>query len=796
MAAIGSGGHHLKMAEQRPDPDALLRKIEWQEEKARRGRLRVFFGAAAGVGKTYAMLGEARELRAQGVDVVAGLVETHGRAETETLLEGLERLPRRVVVYRGARLQEFDLDAALKRRPSLILVDELAHTNVEGSRHPKRWQDIEELLDAGISVYTTLNVQHLESLNDVVERITGIRVWETVPDKVLEEADEVELVDLLPDDLLQRLKEGKVYIPAQVERAIQNFFRKGNLIALRELALRRTADRVDAQMREYRETESIAPIWQVKERLIVCIGADDQAERIVRGGRRLAKALEAEWIAVYVETPKLQRLSEAKRAQVLTTLRLAEELGAETVTLTGHYIGETILAYAHERNATKIVLGKASTPAWRRWLFGSAVEYIVGHSADIDILFISGETAESEAFTRHPRYFLRTREYLGLPIEKDTKALQHQLDYLWAVLVVFGCTGLAALMFPYFELINLIMVYLLGVIFIAHRHGREPSILASILSVVTFDFFFVPPRFSFAVSDTQYLVTFAVMLSVALIISGLASSIRLQARIASHRERRTATLYAMSRELSATRGKENILRAAVKHLHEVFDSPSVILLPDERDTIIYPKSKSLFGSLHGADLGIAQWVYDHGAPAGRGTDTLSGSDTLYLPMVGSERTLGVIALLPTDSRRVLVPEQQRLLQMFASQIALALERVELATQAQDTLLHMETERLRNVLLSAISHDLRTPLAAIVGAASGLLNDTYQLDAAAHKELVQSADHHPHRGRNIDAPAAQDHPLGPGVSRRRGRDGPARTRRGRHAQTRPRDPRSDIPHTCC
>ncbi len=725
------------MMDQRPDPDALLNRIRQQEEKNRRGRLKVFFGAAAGVGKTYAMLSEAKERRADGEDVVIGLVETHGRPETEALLTGLEQLPRRTVKYRGTELREFDLDAALKRRPSLILVDELAHTNVEGSRHPKRWHDIEELLDAGIDVHTTLNVQHLESLNDVVGRVTGIRVWETVPDKILEKADEVELVDLPPDDLLQRLKDGKVYIPHQAERAIRHFFRKGNLIALRELALRCTADRVDAQMRQYREDWAIREVWQVKERLLVCVGADAQGERIVRGARRLAQDLDAEWIAVYVETPKLQRLPEAKRARILATLRLAEDLGAETVTLSGHYIGESVLAYASERNATKIVLGKASTPAWRRWLFGSTVEYIVRHSADIDVLFITGETAESEIIARHRPYFLRTREFLGLDAEQDTKAWHHRLEFLWAALTVFACTGVSALMFPYFELSNLIMVYLLGVGLVAHRHGRTPSILASVLSVVSFDFFFVPPRFSFAVSDTEYLVTFAVMLSVALIISSLASSVRLQARIASHRERRMALLYAMTRELSATRGEEAILRAAVKHLYEVFDSPCVNLLPDERGKITYPTTKSQFGSLHGADLAIAQWVHDHGTPAGRGTDTLPAGDTLYWPLSGSEQTLGVLAILPTDPRRVLAPEQQRLLQLFANQIGLALERVRLAAQAQDSLLHVEAERLRNFLLSAISHDLRTPLAAIVGAADGLGGNTCRLDEAARKELVET-----------------------------------------------------------
>ncbi len=350
------------MAEARPNPDELLERVQREERKARRGKLKLFFGACAGVGKTFAMLSAAHMLKQQGMDVMVGLVETHGRADTAELLEGLEILPPKKIEYRGKQLTEFDLDAALARKPAVLIVDELAHTNVAGSRHDKRWQDVQELLDAGIDVLTTVNVQHLESLNDIVGQITGIRVWETIPDTVFDHADEVTVVDLPADELLQRLKEGKVYIPDQAERAIQNFFRKGNLIALRELALRRTADRVDAQMREYREDKSIRGMWQAKERLLVCVGPGPDAEKLIRSAARLAGNLHADWIAAYVETPRLQRLPKETRDRILKTLRLAQELGAETTTMTGEDAASTLFSYARSRNVSKLVVGKTSRP--------------------------------------------------------------------------------------------------------------------------------------------------------------------------------------------------------------------------------------------------------------------------------------------------------------------------------------------------------------------------------------------------------------------------------------------------
>ena len=408
------------MNSERPDPDQLLARVERDKAKARRGRLKIFFGAVAGVGKTYAMLLAARERRAENIDIIVGLVETHGRKETAALLEGLEVLPPKQIDYRGTTLREFDLDAALKRKPSIILVDELAHTNAQGCRHPKRWQDIEELLDAGIDVYTALNVQHLESLNDDIGQISGIRVWETVPDTVFEEANEIELVDLPPDELLDRLKDGKVYLPQQAQEAIKHFFRKGNLIALRELALRHTANRVDAQMLDYREDNAIREVWQVNERIMVCIGPNALAERLVRAGKRLATSLRAHWLVMYVETPELQRLPAEKRDGVLRILRLAEQLGAETVALSAPDMSSAIIKLSKERNITKIVMGKPTRRGWKRLLLGSVVDVLISDAHNINLYLLgspryerggSGDKSESSLYRKSPLPGLSVRLY-------------------------------------------------------------------------------------------------------------------------------------------------------------------------------------------------------------------------------------------------------------------------------------------------------------------------------------------------------------------------------------------------
>ena len=715
------------MDNHRPDPDALLRRVLAEEAELARGKLKVFFGATAGVGKTYAMLGAAHEQQNDGLDVIIGWVETHGRAETEALLEGLRTLPPRMVEHRGTTLREFDLDAALVRRPQLILMDELAHTNAPGSRHPKRWQDVKELLKAGINVYTTVNVQHLECLNDVVAQITGVRVSETVPDSVLEQADDVELIDLPPDDLLQRLKDGKVYMPEQAQHAIQNFFRKGNLIALRELALRRTAERVDQQMEVYRRDHAVVRTWPAAETIMVCVNMKPRGPRLVRAARTMATGLHAKWMAVYVQTPRHLRMPQADRDRVNQTLRLAELLGAETVVLSGTNVAQELLSYARRRNVAKIIVGKPVRARWKEWVFGSVVAELVQQSGETDIYVITGEAGESRQLA--------------------TQAVKRSSEWSSYGLGVVGVglsTGVAWLMFPYFGLANLIMMYLMGVVLVATRYGRGPSVLASVLSVAAFDFFFVPPYLSFAVSDIQYLLTFAVMLVVALTISGLAVRTKQQAELARHQERRTAVLYALSRGLATHRGLATLTQLAVQHVREVFDSQAAIFVADLNKRLVLQRGEQLFFEFDPKESGVAQWVFEHGERAGLGSDTLPGASALYLPLVGSKGPIGVLAVRPTLATRFLDLEQLHLLEVLANQIALALERARLAEEAQQARVSVETERMRNAILSSVSHDLRTPLATITGAASGLLEEKDQLGPAARHELAKSIYDEAHR----------------------------------------------------
>lgn len=688
------------MDNQRPDPDRLLAQIREDEAQEQRGRLKIFFGASAGVGKTYAMLAAARAVREQGADVLVGVVETHGRAETEALVVGLERLPPKQVDYKDRKLSEFDLDAALARRPALILVDELAHSNLAGSRHPKRWQDVEELLAAGIDVWSTMNVQHLESLNDIVGGITGIRVWETVPDRVFDKADEVVIVDLPPDDLLQRLKEGKVYLAQQAERAVHNFFRKGNLIALRELALRRTADRVDSEMLQYRERGAAQPVWGTRDSLLAGIGPDEQGEKTVRSTARLASQLDVPWHAVYVETPSLQRLPDASRRRILRTLQLARELGAEISVLSGQDIAEVLVKYARQHNLAKVVLGRDQKP--RRWPWKSALADRVGAlGADLDLVQIALPTTRPS----HQKASAVTGEK---PLSVSA--------YAMSAAAVVATGTLAAPLVHVFELTNIVMLFLLAVVGVAIRYGRGPAVLAALLSVASFDFFYVPPRFSFAISDVQYLVTFAVMLVVALVIGQMAAGLTYQARVAQRREDRMRALYEMSRQLSGALMIEQVAEIGAKFLAAEFNARSALFVADDDDRLSPPITTD---DKPEVDSAIAQWSFDKGEAAGHGTDTLPAGPTLYVPLTAPMRIRGVLAVQPHDATRLGVPEQRRLLDTCASLLAISLERIHYIDVAQNTTVQMESERLRNSLLAAISHDLRTPLASLVGLAESL-----------------------------------------------------------------------------
>ncbi len=710
------------MTDLRPDPDELLDELRREEEAARRGRLKIFFGACAGVGKTYAMLAAAKARRSEGVDVLVGVVETHGRSETAAMLEGLPVQPPHYLEYKGKRLAEFDLDGALALHPSLILIDEFAHSNVTGSRHPKRWQDVEELLAAGIDVYTTLNVQHLESLNDVVGRITGIVVRETLPDQVFDTADDVALVDLPPDELIGRLNAGKVYLPHQAERAIRNFFRKGNLLALRELALRRTADRVDAQMRAYRANQSIQPVWQARERLLVCVGNRPGGEQLVRSAKRLAASLDADWLVVHVDTPGGPSLTEEERQRLLKVLRLAQELGAETSVLAGSDLASTLLAYARSRNVSKLVVARHRKSALMARIRPSLVDHLSRQAEDVDVYVVAHDLDEDVA-GQDKRSNVRSLLF------DDVSARRRKQGYVAALLSSALTTGLSALLIQHFELANVIMVYLLAVVMVAVRYGRAAGMLASFLSVALFDFFFVPPRMSFSVSDTQYLLTFVVMLVVSLIISQQTARLRFDARAATFRERRTRVLYDLGRELAGALTGAQIVETAERHIDGLFNGRPVLFVPDGDEHMKKTDPEQ------GGDEGVAQWVFDNQQAAGRGTNTLPSSPALYVPLKAPMRVRGVLAILLPEGSRGLLPDEVRLLETCAAQIALALERVHYVEVAQDAIVAMESERLRNSVLATVSHDLRTPLTTLVGMASLLENDS--LDHTRRHELARS-----------------------------------------------------------
>jgi two-component system sensor histidine kinase KdpD len=705
----------------RPDPDRLLSRVLEDEDRQQHGRLKIFLGFAAGVGKTFAMLEAAHQRRKQGVDLVVGLAETHGRIETESLLEGLETIPRREITYRGVTLKEMDVDAILARRPRLALVDELAHTNTPGSRHLKRHQDVEELLGQGIDVYSTLNIQHIESLNDAVAQITGVRVRETIPDRIIDEASELELVDLPPEELLQRLREGKVYIPDQAARAVQKFFRLGNLTALREMAMRRTAERVDVQMRDYMETRAIPGPWPAKERLLVCVSPSLLSERLVRSTRRLAEKTDADWVAVYVETHEHARLSPVDKEHIARTLHLAEELGGRAITLSGGSTAESVLDYSRRHNITMIVAGKPVRPLWYELLRGSIVDQIIRKSGPIDVYVISGAGGPSvpSAGKLEPR----PRPWRG---------------YLQGLLLVGSGTAIGALIHPLFSPVNLVMVYLLAVVVAAVYLGRGPSLVVAVLSVLAFDYFFVPPRLTFAVSDSEYVLTFVALLVVGLVISNLAVQVREQAESAVHRESQTAELYALSRDLAVAVDLDTVLQAVITHVSQTLGCEAAILLPDPSSGTVVPQALTPGLELNENELAVATWAYRNAQPAGHGTDTLPAAAARYLPLETSRGVVGVLGLKPTDPNSHLSPDQLHLLDAFASQAALAVERVKLAEQAGRAEVLQATERLQTALLNSISHDLRTPLVAITGALSSLQGDDVAMNEATRRNLAENA----------------------------------------------------------
>ncbi|MEO5337296.1 MAG: sensor histidine kinase KdpD [Magnetospirillum sp. WYHS-4] len=702
--------------ETRPSPDALLAEAR----REGRGHLKIFLGAAPGVGKTFAMLETAHERRREGGDVVAGVIETHGRRETEALLEGLELLPPRVVDYRGRTFREMDLDALLTRRPTIALVDELAHTNVPGSRHVKRWQDVEELLAAGIDVYTTLNIQHLESLNDVVEQISGVKVRETLPDGVLTVADEIELIDLPPEDLIKRLHEGKVYVPEQARRAVHHFFSPGNLTALREMALRHAAERVDKQMVDYMRAHAIAGPWPARERILVCIDERVEATRLVRVAKRSAERRSAAWVAVTVETSRDHSLNDEDKDRVAEAMRLTSQLGGETAVLQGDDVPAAILDYARERNATQIVVGRTKK---RRWRLGKSVtDRLIERAGEFNVLVVGGEEES------RPR---------SAPVRPRVKpSIREGLGYLVALAGTVAATGAGFLIDLWLPVANISVAYLMAVLVVAMTVGLRPAVLVSVASFLAFNFFFTEPRYSFAITDTQNILTVVFFLIAAVAVSNMASRLRAQMEAARENAKRTTNLYDFGRRIGAAATLDDVLWAVVHHVASTLRGRSLVLLPGAHGLAIaagYPPEDQIDEK----SVGAAGWAWTHGQPAGRGSATLPTAEWLFLPMKSVSGPVGVLGVRMPEGAETPTPEQTRLLETLADQAAMAIERTNLVADVEAARVATERERLRSALLSSLSHDLRTPLVSIKGAASTLISYGEQLSPDARHDLAQS-----------------------------------------------------------
>jgi two-component system sensor histidine kinase KdpD len=710
--------------EQRPSPEALLEAA--RREASGLGKLKIFVGAAPGVGKTYAMLEAARAKLKDGVDVVAGVVETHGRKETQALLDGVETIPKRSVAYKGRTLDEMDIDAVVARHPRIALVDELAHTNVPGSRHPKRYLDVEELLNRGIDVYTTVNIQHIESLNDVVAQITHIRVRETVPDSIFDRADAIELVDLTPDDLIQRLKDGKVYVPTQAERALDHYFSPGNLTALRELALRRTAERVDDQLLSHMQAHAIPGPWAAGERVLVCVSEDPRSAGLIRYTKRLSDRLHAPWTALYVETQRSLQLSEEERDRIADTLRLAERLGGEATTIPGglRRIADDVVGYAHQQNVTQIIIGKSARSRWFEILHGSVVHELVRRSGNISVHVIAGDDVEGDAI---PKKTVHTAE------QSEPFDLR---PYVAAVLVVAVAVGISALIWPLFGIANVDLVLLTAVVGIAVRFGLLPSLFASVVASLCYNFFFMPPIYTFTIGDPNNVAAFGFFIVVAVVVSHVAARSRMAVVTAQGRARAVESLYAFSRKLAGVGTMDDVLWAAAYQTALMLKVRVVFLLPEPGSIAVkagYPPEDTL----DEADLAAATWAWENNRPAGRGSDTLPGARRLFLPMRTGRGAVGVVGIDSDKPGPLLTPDQRRLLDALIDPSALAIERVNLVVDLESAKRTVETDRLRSALLTSISHDLKTPLASILGAASTLQGLAGGLSAAAQADLLST-----------------------------------------------------------
>jgi two-component system sensor histidine kinase KdpD len=702
----------------RPSPDALLAAAKQEG----RGKLKIFLGAAPGVGKTYEMLLSAQAKRREGVDVVVGVVEPHGRRETEELLAGLEAIPRLQVEYKGHLLAEMDLDAILKRRPQLVLVDELAHTNAPGGRHPKRYLDVEELIAAGIDVFATLNIQHVESLNDIVARITRIRVRETVPDSILDQADDIEVIDLSPEDLIKRLREGKVYVPQQAERAIQHYFSPGNLTALRELALRRTAQRVDQQLLSHMRAHAISGPWPAGERVLACVSEVAMTAGLIRYAKRVADSLRVPWTAIYVETARTQYLSDAERDRIADFLRLAERLGASTITIPGRNIAEEIVAYATANNITQIVIGKSSRSRWFEIVHGSVVHDLVRKTGQISVHVISADDGESV-----PPKSVQSRAKVE-PIRME--------PYLGSAGTVAVALGIGLLLHKFIAVQSISLVFLTAVLASAVAWGLWPSLLASVLGMLAYNFFFLPPLYTLTVADPENVLALFFFLIVAVIVSNLTARTRSQVLTARTRAKTTAELYAFSRKVAGIGALDDLLWATAYQISSMLNIRTVLLMPlKEGEGLEVASGYPPEDQLDAADLAAARWTWEHNRPAGRGADTLPGGKRLFLPLRTDSGRVGVLGIDCDAPGPLLTPDERRLLDALCDQAAVAIERISLAKGLDEARVLAETERLRAALLTSISHDLRTPLASIIGAVSSLRSFPEQYGAAEREELL-------------------------------------------------------------
>jgi two-component system sensor histidine kinase KdpD len=708
-----------RIPRERPSPDALLERTE----KEGRGKLRIFLGSAPGVGKTYEMLTQGRHRRLEGIDVVVGVVETHGRQETEALTKGFEIIPKKRGLYKGRVVAEMDLDAILQRKPGLVLVDELAHTNIAGSRHPKRYLDVEELLASGIDVFTTVNIQHIESLNDVIAQITRIHVRETIPDAVLDEADEIELVDLTADDLLKRLREGKVYVKAQAERALGHFFSPGNLTALRELALRKVAQHVDRDMVDYMHAHAIGGPWPASERILACISDHPSAAELVRRTRRIAGALKAEWTALHIEGPRHATLPEATKDRIADTLRLAERMGGQAASLPGRDIGEAILTYARRNNVTQIIIAKSERPPWFEIFHGSVVRDLIRNSGAISVTAISprGESVPAKSV--------------------NTAARRERIvwrGYLLSALAVAGTIGVAMVMnaVSIRALGSLGMVFLVPVLTSAVFFGRRTAFVTALLSVMAYNFFFLPPLYTFTISDPNNWLSFSVLLFVGIFAGNLAARVRAQADLAAGRATAMTELYRFTGKLAAIARLDDILWAAAFQMASMLKTNVVVLLPNAGT-----KSLEIRGAfppddeLNDQDLAAATWCWEHGQPAGRNSETLPGARRLFLPMRTGQGLVAVAGLQREDERSLFTPDERRLLDALLDQTALAVERSKLVEQVDEAQVLAEADKLRVAMLTSLSHDLRTPLASILGAATSLIADRELYDIKQTDELL-------------------------------------------------------------